>query len=551
MLDALAGVPAELTVSQCFRFEDPKRAIKYIRAMESHHRALSKTLKTYIREILTREESGQANRQRLALSAEASEAAGDMGLGRVKFGWHNLTVLVYGHSQDAAEQNVQMAANALRRMGFVTIRERFHLLPAYAGTLPGQWMEPVRWHFLGTDNIADFAPIRAFFEGETTNPHYSTQSGRIESCLTVLPTEQATPFYFNFHQGDVGHTLVVGPTGSGKSVFCNFLMAQFRKYDPGFVFIFDKNQSCKIPTLLQGGTHIDLTGGHDIMLNPMALVGRKESWSWLAGWLEILLTSRGHQLSSDDEREVWKSIESISVLSPDLWRLRTLASFLPRHLQTELDPWIGDGPLARFFDNPQDTFDLGDFTCVEMSRVLDNPRTGLARAFMEYAFYRIDEKLDGRPALIYLEEAWFLMADERFAAKIEDWLKTLRKKNALVIMTTQSLDDVSRAGIAASILDNVKTRIFLPNPNAEAYRDLYQRGFGLLPGQVDRIREAMPKREYYIQTETVSRLVQVTFDAPLLAYLRSDVRAQRLFEQHRQSGDPQWQQRYLKDAASI
>ena len=243
--------------------------------------------------------------------------------------------------------------------------------------------------------------------GATVNPYLTEQTGKPCAALTVLATEYATPFHFNFYHGDLAHTFVLGPSRSGKSVFVNFLLSQFRRYEPVNVYIFDKDYSCRIATLLQGGKHIDLNAtDRALPLNPLQLLGEPADWEWLAGWLEILLTSRGYKLTSEDDKSLWQGIESVAALSPSLWQLKSLYGVLPRILKEELEPWVGSGSLARYFDNVEDSFSLTDFTCVEMGSVLANKR--LARAFMEYAFFRIKKKLDSPhkvPTAIYIEEA--------------------------------------------------------------------------------------------------------------------------------------------------
>jgi type IV secretory pathway VirB4 component len=265
-------------------------------------------------------------------------------------------------------------------------------------------------------------------------------------------------------------------------------------------------------------------------------------------WIESLLTSRGYDFKSEDEQLVWKALDKMSVLPKSQWQLRSLYGLMGSNkLNEELMPWIGEGANAKYFDNTEDEFNLGDFTCIEVGTLFMNPR--LASLFLEYAFYRIKIDLDGRPTLIELEEAWLMLSDDKFTKRINDWLKTLAKKNAFLIMATQSLDELARSDIFASIIDNIPNRIFLPNPNANAHMDMYTKKFSLNFEQVDRIRNAVPKLNYYINTPVMSRMARFRCPPEVLACLRSDSRAQKTFTKHYESREenPSWKQHYIKE----
>ena len=139
-----------------------------------------------------------------------------------------------------------------------------------------------------------------------------------------------------------------------------------------------------------------------------------------------------------------------------------------------------------------------------------------------------------------------MLEDERFAARVNDWLRTLRKKNALVLMATQSLDEIARSSIFATMVDNIPNRIFLANPNALAHKELYTRKFGLNEAQVNRIRGAIPKLHYYITTPVLSRLVEARFSRKILSVLRSDPRAQQTFDRALGRGGD-WKTNYLEE----
>lgn len=551
IIDGLMAMPGELTVSQILRIAENDAARKFIQDVERHNRNMAKSLKTYLVESFTKEESRQVDQGRMALAEDANDAITEMSTAGRIYGYYNLTILTFGETATEAEELAKSCQRLLNQRRYVSIRESMNLLSCFAGTLPGAAGALVRWHFISTANLCDLAPVRSLAIGNPENPYFTEQfqTSTPVPSLTALATEFSTPYYFNFHQGDLAHTLVVGPSRTGKSTFNNFLISQYQKYQPCKTFIFDKDYSCRIPTVLQDGTHVDLAGerGGQVKLNPMALLGNQANWPWLSKWLEIPLAARGHQITAEDEREIWKALEAVAAQPKSMWTLGTLGTFLPKILHEQLQAWIGTGQRARYFDNDEDTFDLGNFTCIEMGGLFDDPVT--AQAFIDYAFYRISQSLDGRPALIYIEEAWFMLADDRFSAGINNWLRTLAKKNAWVLMATQSLDEIARSKIFATIIDNIPNRIYLPNSNAHAHEDMYREQFGLNDAQINRIREAIPKMHYYIVTPLLSRMVDVKLPPEILAVVRSDSRAQKTFDKHFERGTPEWKYDYIEEMA--
>lgn len=549
ILDDLLAIPGELTISQVYRFADNIKAKNFIEGVEKHNRAMQKTLLGYLKEAVTHEESNQINHGRVLLAQDASDALTEMTSLNRSYGYYNLTVVTYGDSATEAETTLRNVNQVLQRRGYLTVRETMHLLSAFVGTIPGQWGELVRWYFVSSANIADLAPVRTLGIGKKTNDHFKDQrgDGLEQPALTVLATEFNTPYFFNFHQSDLAHGLCIGPAGAGKTSFMNFLISQFQKYEPCSTIIFDKDYSCRIASVMQGGTHVDMGHNSDsqVKLNPMRLLGEAHSRSWLTNWLEMLLTSKGYRMKSADLDNLKNALDQVSAQPKEMWRLQSLSPFLSRELKEELHPWVSSGAYAKFFDNAEDTFEVGTKTCVEMGGLFTNPT--IATLFIDYAFYCIQQRLDGRPTLIYIEEAWFMLANEQFARGIDNWLRTLRKKNAFVVMATQSIQEIATSPIFATIIDNIPNRIFLPNAHAMTHADMYRDLFQLNDEQINRIRNAIPKRNYYIVTPKMSRMVDVSLPKEIMAVVRSDTRAQNVFVKHWHSGEADWRNNYLKE----
>lgn len=544
---SLLALPSEMIVSHCYRVLPHIEAQKHIDSVKRVNELLKYPIKAWLFAAAKGGEPSERNMDpaRAEAALDAVEAKGDLNSGRVLFGWHGFSLALLDGDLDQLEITTTNALRMFHGSPFIgAMREGMHALAAWATGLPGQWQEGRRWMTLSSANMTDLAPLLGVSAGDRMNDHLTEQMGAPAQAMTVLATDMNTPYYFNFHAGALGHALVVGPSRSGKSIGMNFFMSQFRKYKGARVIIFDKDYSCRAPTLLQGGEYIDLRPGANIKLNPLLLAADSAHWSFLVTWIEGLIASRGYQPTAEDAKAIYEAVTSPSVVGHSnddgVRRLFTVKTLLPGALGVHLDEWVGDGQHAHVFDNVEDSFDIGDFAAIEMGEVMKEPR--VARAFMDYAFYRIQRKLEAQRhgsvgvTLVYIEEAWFLLGDAHFAARLKDWLKTFAKLNAFVVLCTQSIEDLVDlpASVVAAIRDNIPTKIFLPNPMAlsEELNATYRKQFDLSQALVERIATAVPRQDYIIVKPDVARKVRLALTPIQVAVLRSDISAQRVFERH-------------------
>ncbi len=544
MFDTLLKIDGSLTVSLAFQPVSQQDAEAWIGKVRNHHRALEKSWRAYLRETFTRNTLPPDREQHVRASREASRALERVGEGQ--FGYLNLTVICYGESARGADALAEKVRSVIHALGFMAFSERLHALSAWAGTLPGQWAEPLRWYFVTGGNAADLALAGTLPEGSATNPHLEAQSGSPAPALAAFVTRRRTPFFFHFHHGQNGHTLVIGPTRSGKSVFNNFLMAHWLGLPDSRIFLFDKDWSAEIPATLLGGRYADLAqADQPEPLNPLLELEDPDSRVWLHGWLATLLESEGHSLDAEDHLFLGQALDALGELPAGEWHLLSLINLLPRgRLVTALEPWVGNGPFGHYFDHAREDRSSNRIVGYEIGRLLAQP--AIARPMLDYLFHRIFRSLDGRPTLIYVEEAWFVLSDPYFAKKIEEWVRTLAKKNALLLFATQSIEEIARAQGSGALLDNIPTRILLPNAQIRAQGDSYARLLGLDDRQIALIESATPGRDYYLVRPGFSRLFECSFPPALLAYLRSDARARSMFSALRKTGTADWQSRYLE-----
>ena len=267
----------------------------------------------------------------------------------------------------------------------------------------------------------------------------------------------------------------------------NFLAAQAQRFEPRTV-LFDKDRGAEVFVRGIGGHYSRVAAGQPTGFNPLALPDTAHNRAFLRDWLGVLLAAEG----PDELATIAMAVDAAYVNDPSFRRLSHFRELLAGHrrpqpgdLAHRLDAWISGGEYGWLFDNAEDRLDLSAKTLgFDMTALLETPR--LRTPVMMYLFHRIEERLDGHPTLILIDEGWKALDDEVFAARIRDWLKTLRKRNALVGFATQSARDALDSRISTALVEQTATMVFMPNARARA--EDYCEGFGLTDHELDVIR---------------------------------------------------------------
>jgi type IV secretion system protein VirB4 len=333
---------------------------------------------------------------------------------------------------------------------------------------------------ISSANMASFGSFHGFALGQAGGNHWG-------DAVTLLETTSATPFFFNFHHGDLGNFSVIGPSGSGKTVVMNFLAAQAQKFSPRTI-LFDKDRGAEVFIRGIGGRYDAIRSGERTGFNPMSLPDTPSNRAFLREWLGALLKADG----PEEEATIAQAVNAAYANDSSLRRLRHFKELLsgarrpmPGDLADRLGAWIGEGEHGWLFDNEIDKLDMSERVLgFDMTALLENPR--LRTPVMMYLFHRIEERLDGKPTMILIDEGWKALDDEVFAARIRDWLKTLRKRNALVGFATQSASDALESRISTALVEQTATMIFMPNSRAKP--EDYCDGFGLTSHELALIR---------------------------------------------------------------
>ena len=496
-----------------FLFLDKADGEKELSRLRRQWFAKRKGIVTLLRETIFQQESPLVDSDAANKAVDADEALQTLGSDQVAFGYITATVVVWDEDPRIAAERLKAVERVIQGRGFTTSPETLNAVEAWLSSVPGHVYANVRQPIVSTLNLAHLMPLSAVWAGPERNEHLDGPP------LLITRTEGATPFRLTTHVGDVGHAIVVGPTGAGKSVLLATLIVQFRKYPDSRIYAFDKGRSVRAAMLGLGGEFHDLGLEGGLTFQPLRGVDDPGARAWAAEWLQGLLAHERVEVTPEVKDAVWSALGSLGSAPAEERTLSGLATLLQSNkLRQALQPYTLDGPFGRLLDADHEDLTLGDLQAFEMEDLLHAKSVVLP--VLTYLFHRLEAQFDGRPTLLVLDEAWVFLDDPVFASRIREWLKTLRKKNVGVVFATQSLADIQRSAIAPAIVESCPTRIFLPSPQAvePQLRPIYE-GFGLNARQIEMLARATPKRDYYVQSRLGNRLFDLQLGEVALTFV--------------------------------
>jgi type IV secretion system protein VirB4 len=505
---------------------DKTDATKVLTRIRRQWFAKRKSMAAIIKEVMTNEASTLLDSDAANKAADADLALQELGADHVGQAYVTATVTVWDKNPDLAAEKLRLVEKVIQGRDFTAIAEGMNAIEAWLGSLPGHLYANVRQPPISTINLAHMIPLSAVWAGPVQDEHFQA------APLFHARTEGSTPFRFALHVGDVGHTLVVGPTGAGKSVLLAFMAIQFRRYEGAQVFAFDFGGSIRAAALACGGDWQDLGsslgGGGGVMLQPLARIDEAAERNWALEWLAAILVAEGIEVEPEAKEHLWSALSSLASAPPAERTLTGLVVLLQRReLKQALGPYCIGGPFGRLLDAEKEHLGESPFQAFETEGLTGS---AAAPAVLSYLFHRIEGRLDGSPTLIIIDEGWLVLDTPAFAAQLREWLKTLRKKNASVVFATQSLADIESSPIAPSIIESCPTRLFLPNERAiePQILNVYRR-FGLNDRQIEILARATPKRDYYCQSRRGNRLFELGLGEVALAFAAASSKLDQLF----------------------
>lgn len=494
ILSSLAELPCEYRWSSRFIFLERHAGIAHLNKYRKRWKQKIRGFFDQVFHINT----GPVDEFAVAMVEDADRGIAEINSGLVSYGYYTSVVVLMDDNRAVVEAAAADIAKAIGRHGFTARVETVNTLDAYLGSLPGHGVENVRRPLLNTLNVADLIPTSSIWTGSDAAPcpMYPPASPPLMHCVT----EGQTPFRLNLHVGDLGHTIIFGPPGMGKSTHLALLATQLRRYPGMKIFAFDKGFSLLAITRGVGGSHFAIADDNArLAFAPLQFLDTRADRAWAMEWIETICRLNGVNPTPAQRGAIGDAIISMHKSSA-----KTLSEFQitiqDPEIRAVIEQYTIDSTAGHLLDAEADGLSLTDFSCFETSELL-NLGDRLALPVLLYLFRRTEVEIarDGSPAAIIIDEAWIALGHPAFRAKIREWLKVLRKLNCVVILATQSLADAANSGILDTIVEATATKIYLPNVAArdEDASALYRR-MGLNSRQIEIIAQAAPKRDYYV-----------------------------------------------------
>jgi type IV secretion system protein VirB4 len=424
------------------------------------------------------------------------------------FGEFSLTVVLYAKDAHAVERAAGKVLKVFSMNDGSLYSERYNLLNAFFATVPGNQHFNLRRMDVLNTNYADYSFLFTLHSGEVWNTHLNRE------YLAIFETNHNSLYFFNLHCLDIAHALMIGSTGAGKSFSLNFIITNVQKYEP-YTVIFDLGGSFKNITRLFSGSYLKVgIAEGPFTINPFSLEPNKENLGFLFSFVKVLIEGKSqYTFTHADDKEVYEQIESLYQLPRDLRTLGVLANTLRKDLADKLHKWTEGGQYASVFNNKQDTLTFSRFQTFDFEGMDQYPE--VVEPLLFYILHRANQVIYD-PAIsttfkaFFMDEAWRFFSHPVIRSYIIEALKTWRKKNAAMILSTQSLDELRKSEILDVVLESCPTKIFLANPGLDT--DLYKNTFHLNDNEIDLISGLIPKRQLFIKRPDMAKVLNLHVD---------------------------------------
>ncbi len=491
LLNALLSAPFRFILTQSFQF-------------------LSKPLAT---QLLIKQQNRLNTTGDLALSQVESISFGldELTSNRIVYGEHHLVLTVLADSDDKLNQHMASVKSELADIAIIPVREDTGMAAAYWSQLPANSKYRPRPAPISSRNFSGFCSFHNYPSGQIDGNQWG-------AAVTMFKTASSSPYYFNFHESNaqkrnphkpsttpkvtcksssketqlkdehhaLGNTLIIGASGSGKTVLQGFLISQSKKYGPTQI-LFDKDRGLEIYVRACGGLYLPLEMGKATGFNPFHLEDTPGNRLFLTSLLAKLM---GSNLTHAEQQELSIAVNGVMALDKPLRRLSRCLEFLDpvdtNGCHARLQKWCEGGELAWVLDNRIDELDVTyqKLLAFDVTEFLDHPE--IRTPIVMYLFHRIEELIDGRRLQIIMDEFWKLIADEYFEDLANNKQKVIRKQNGIMVYATQSAKDVLNSPIAHTLIEQCATFIFMPNPKAK--REDYIDGLNLTEREFELVK---------------------------------------------------------------
>ncbi|EHE2439651.1 transporter [Escherichia coli] len=533
ILDMLDTLPMAYRWSSRFIFLEQHEAVA---ALNRYRLKWQQKIRGFWSQVF-KSQKGMINTDALKMAQESEIAINDAASGLVAYGYYTPVIVLMHEDRAFLAEQSRYVKRELERKGFAARVESVNAVEAWLGTLPGHTFPNVRRPLVHTLNLADLLPLASLWPGLRECPCDLYPAGSPPLMHTV--TTGATPFRLNLHVGDVGHSLVFGPTGAGKSTLLATMHAQFRRYrsrrrrdgkrEPASITAFDKGRSLYALCKATGGVHYDI--GNDESdtpaLTPLVDIDSESEALWAEEWIATCYELQANKPPTPQQKaEIHRAMNLLREAPREFRSLTDYVSTVQdSDVRDALNHYTISGSMGHLLDGKEDKLKTSTYTVYEIDDLMKMGNNNAIPVLL-YLFRRFERSLTGQPAMLSLDEAWVMLGHPVFAPKIREWLKELRKKNCLVIMATQSLSDAVSSGLLDVLLEQCPTKILLPNKEAHLHgtketpgpADLYTM-FGLNSKEIQILKTGRYKRDYYYKSPLGRRLFELGLGPLALAFV--------------------------------
>jgi len=548
LMDFLSRLPIEYRWSTRFIELDMMQSEKII----NKYRSLWSNKRISMLNHFRQSQGGQVSHYNLDavnMTNDAVDALAENSSGEVIYGYYSSVLLLSHTDPDVLDQSSREVAKLVRHEGFGIRIETVNAVEAWMGTMPGNTAANVRRPLIHTLNLAHLLPFTAVWAGSDTHPcpYYPENS----PPLFFAKTDGSTPFRVSLHAGDLGHTVIVGPTGAGKSTLLGLIAAQQFRYPNAQVFAFDKGYSMMPLVLAAGGEHYDIAGENsdDLAFCPLGRIDEVAEQDWAATWIEGMAELQKVVINPGHRKRIYQAVLDLANSTKEPSE-RTLTNYVltlqDNELRDALNVYTLRGAGGKLLDADSDSLREDRFQVFELEHLMQKGPEQLLPTLL-YLFRRLEQRLNGQPSLLLLDEAWIMLGHPVFRQKIVEWLKVLRKRNTAVVFSTQSLADLSRSQIADVVYESCPTKILLSNSEAitDNVRPLYEQ-MGLNEKQIQIIAQGVPKKDYYMVHPEGKRQFELGLSRTELAFVgASDRESLDRIRQLRADLGDEWPEQWL------
>lgn len=516
ILAALDNIPCTYRWNTRFIYQDSVDADVALRA---YRRKWEQRVRGFVDQIFHSKETakGAVNRDAVDMVNQVETAQSENASGLVTYGYYSSTIVLYNEDREALEQISRLVKRVINNLHFSARVETVNTVEAYLGSLPGHVVQNIRRPLVNTLQLSDLLPLSAVWAGKdhAPCPFYDDNA----PPLLHAATDGKTPCRLNLHVGDVGHTLMFGKTGGGKSTAIGIIAAQFLRYRNATVFAFDKGNSLEPLTLAIGGNHFDVGNMDNVLsFSPLALINEPAELAWARDWLETLIELQGVKVTAKHRAAIFEALKQLQD-DPEKTLTNLVVNIQDTQLKEALKDYTISGAYGQILDNIDDNLSVRHFSVFEIEQLM-NQSERIQLPVLLYLFRVIERQLKGQPALLILDEAWLMLGHPVFKEKIREWLKVFRKANCSVLLATQSLSDAVKSGILDVLSESCPTKIFLVNPDAENEdNQVIYKNMGCNETEISLIASLREKREYYIKSPEGRRRINFGIGEIALAFV--------------------------------